>query len=191
MYGQENKPHLGGYIVGLTDHGDPNSYAVEVWDWMYSNDIRSVIDVGCGQGHSVKYFKELGMDVIGVEGGMYAIKSGVAIDNTILHDYTEGPLNFERSYDAVWCCEFVEHIEQQYIENFLKTFDHAKYIFMTHGLPGQDGYHHVNCQPPEYWIDILVKRGFIYDDLTTYNLKNMSNKLHIKNSLLVFKKHEL
>ena len=28
----ESKPHLGGYIVGLTDHGDPNriSYGIDI-----------------------------------------------------------------------------------------------------------------------------------------------------------------
>jgi hypothetical protein len=30
---------------------------------------------------------------------------------------------------------------------------------MTNALPGQGGYHHVNEQPTEYWIDHLNKRG--------------------------------
>ena len=31
---------------------------------------------------------------------------------------------------------------------------------MTHAVPGQPGYHHVNCQPSEYWINHLANRGF-------------------------------
>jgi hypothetical protein len=31
---------------------------------------------------------------------------------------------------------------------------------MTHALPGQGGYHHVNCQPPEYWINHMKERGY-------------------------------
>ncbi len=31
---------------------------------------------------------------------------------------------------------------------------------MTHGLPGQGGYHHVNLQPPEYWVGKMKQKGY-------------------------------
>ena len=38
---------------------------------------------------------------------------------------------------------------------------------MTAALPGQGGIGHVNCQPPEFWIQTIEARGFRYrDDLT-------------------------
>ena len=49
-FGLEKEPHLGGYVVGLTNHGDPNSYSTEVWDWMAFNGIKSVnIDGSTGK----------------------------------------------------------------------------------------------------------------------------------------------
>jgi hypothetical protein len=38
---------------------------------------------------------------------------------------------------------------------------------MTHALQGQEGYHHVNCQPASYWIALMGQRGFsvaLYND---------------------------
>jgi hypothetical protein len=31
---------------------------------------------------------------------------------------------------------------------------------MTHAVPGQRGFHHVNCQPAEYWIRHLSAISF-------------------------------
>ena len=31
---------------------------------------------------------------------------------------------------------------------------------MTHAVPGQAGHHHVNCQPSDYWIDLIAQRGY-------------------------------
>ena len=84
MYGKEKKKHLGGYIVNVTEHGDPNSYSTEVWDWMVNNNIKSIIDVGCGEGHSTKYFLDKGMEAIGVEGGENAYNNSPVKKNLIL-----------------------------------------------------------------------------------------------------------
>jgi 16S rRNA A1518/A1519 N6-dimethyltransferase RsmA/KsgA/DIM1 with predicted DNA glycosylase/AP lyase activity len=70
-FGVESQKHLGGYIIG----GDSNTYAPEIWDWMINHNIKSVIDVGCGEGHSTKYFYDNGCEVLGVEGGINAINN--------------------------------------------------------------------------------------------------------------------
>ena len=31
---------------------------------------------------------------------------------------------------------------------------------MTHALPGQGGYHHVNCQPASYWVQRIEALGY-------------------------------
>jgi len=188
MYGTEKKEHLGGYIINLTDYGDPNTYATEVWDWMISNGIKSVLDIGCGEGHSTKYFIDRGIEVLGIEGGENAIKNSPVKESLILHDYTISAFTPNKNFDAVWCCEFVEHVEEKYMENFLKSFDYGNKIFMTHAIPGQPGYHHVNCQNSSYWITILEKRGFKYNQELSLKLRNITEKIHVKNTLLCFEK---
>jgi hypothetical protein len=54
----------------------------------------------------------------------------------------------------------VEHIEEKFLPNLIKTLQNGKYVAMTHAMPGQDGWHHVNCKGPLYWIDAMEEAGF-------------------------------
>jgi hypothetical protein len=185
-YGIEQSSHLGGYLVG----GDNETYCTEIWDWMPTFGIKSVIDIGCGEAHSTKYIFDLGIDVIGIEGGLNAYKNSRLKEKIILHDYTSGPFITKQRYDAVWCCEFVEHIKEEYVPNFLSTFSCAKYILMTHAVPNQGGYHHVNCQHADYWIKKLASINYTYDENITVLLRSITNKIHAKR-ILFFKSNNL
>lgn len=167
MYVDQERPHLGGYLKG----GDTGSYYPELWTWLVEAcGIRSVVDIGCGEGHALAFFRELGCHAIGVD--------GIAQEdvNIVEHDYTTGPwpervrgTRLDGATDLAWCCEFVEHVEERFVENFLETFLMARVLAMTHGLPGQGGHHHVNCQPPEYWIERVEAIGFKFEpELTAY-----------------------
>lgn len=188
MYGIEQKNHLGGYIINYSEVGDPNTYDINVWNYMKNDGIKSVIDIGCGMGYSTKWFVDNGIESLGIEGGEKAVKNSLCPNNVVMHDFTEGVYTPKRKYDAVWCCEFVEHVEEKYMNNFLETFKYAEKIFMTHAKPGQVGYHHVNCRNSDYWISNVEKIGFSYDSSNTEYLRRLSNCMHIKNNLLVFRK---
>lgn len=162
--------HLGGCNI----YGDPACECPKMWKYLMDTlGVKSVVDVGCGFGFHTKYFKEiLGCDVLGVEGSSKVVDISLLPNDIVCHDYTTGSYIPEKVYDMCWCIEFVEHIEEKYRENFIDTFKKCKYLVMTHGLPGQGGYHHVNCQPPEYWIDLLHGHGFVLlADLTNISRK--------------------
>jgi len=78
-----------------------------------------------------------------------------------------------------WSCEFVEHVEEQYVDNFLKDFAQARYIIMTHATPGQSerdhAHHHVNEQNAEYWIDKIQNFGYNYDVEATTALRAIAD----------------
>jgi cyclopropane fatty-acyl-phospholipid synthase-like methyltransferase len=76
-----------------------------------------------------------------------------------LHDLTTGP--YRMPVDLVISIEVAEHIASEYVDHFLDTVANGRVICMTAALPNQDGYHHVNCHPPEYWIGKIAKRGYI------------------------------
>ena len=69
---------------------------------------------------------------------------------------------------------------------------------MTHGIPGQRGHHHVNCQWQEYWIEHIEARGFNYAEedskeirkLCTGTKQNNENGKHINESGLFFIRKE-
>lgn len=182
-YGVERQEHLGGYWRG----GDPHSWCPELWQAVIDRfGIRSVIDVGCGEGYSTKFFAEHGLQVLGVEGGAEAISNSPVKHLIVHHDYTKGPYKPPMSYDLAWCCEFVEHVDERYVENFLATFAAAKYCLVTHAFPGQEGYHHVNCQLPEYWVARMAGIGFRHDPDVTEWLRTLTMAKHVNRSLLFF-----
>jgi Methyltransferase domain len=158
--------HLGGYQPG----GDPNTHCPELWRWFVDElGIWSVIDVGCGDGAALDAFAELvgSENVLGVE--------GVPQDHAriVCHDYTTGPYVPDREFDLCWSAEFVEHVEEEFVPNFLATFTAASYVAMTHGVPDQPGYHHVNCRPSEYWETWLKQVGFVLLSDVTEAAKRM------------------
>jgi len=162
FYIDEKQPHLGGFIPG----GDPATYYPDLWRWLVDRwGARSVLDVGCGEGHALKFFARCGVDnLLGIDGVAQEAEHLVRT-----HDYTLGPLHVEHigRFNLCWCCEFVEHVEERYVPNFLATFACADLVLMTHAEPGQQGYHHVNCQPAAYWTGVLAAIGYQLDEALT------------------------
>jgi len=65
--------------------------------------VLSMVDVGCGIGHSAKYFLDLGAKVLCVEGSHDATQQSVLPASAIVeHDFTRGPWWPEDTYDVAW-----------------------------------------------------------------------------------------
>lgn len=151
-------PHLGGWVPG----GDPATWLPTVWQWTIDVlGVQSVLDVGCGDGLALDWYEAHGVRVQGIEG------TPQANPKILQHDYTRGPALTNEDWDMVWCCEFVEHVEAEYMLNFLATFQCARFVLMTHAFPGQPGTHHVNCQPEDYWVRRMDDAGFDLDSYLT------------------------
>lgn len=153
--------HLGGYVAG--GRGDEATWFPDLWRWAVDEfDVKSVLDIGCGEGHAVKFFRdELNCHVLGLD--------GVPQDDPDIweHDFTLDHPHLPAIYDLVWCCEVVEHIEERFLSNLAQAFQTGRVVMMTHAEPGQQGHHHVNCRDAEYWKGFFAGIGFTYrDDLT-------------------------
>jgi SAM-dependent methyltransferase len=171
--GHLNKTHL--------DQGTLN-YVIEHYH------IKSFLDVGCGPGGMVELANSKGLDCLGVDGD-FTLKR---FDNTkfIIHDYTSGPLSLDKNYDFCWSCEFVEHVEEKFIDNFMTTISSANYVLITHAPPGTPGHHHVNCQNAEYWVNIFEKYNYKFDlevTKTIRQISTMTKKFIQKNGLFFIK----
>ena len=149
-----NKPHLGGNLSKI----DTDTFSVNVWKFLIERcQIKTVMDVGSGLGFTSKWFIDHGFDVTSIEGLSENVNNAVV--STIEHDLTKSSY-IKENVDIVICIEVVEHIEESYIENLLETLCCGKFLLITHAIPGQKGYHHVNCQPSEYWINHLKEKKF-------------------------------
>lgn len=158
--------HLGGYTPG----GDPATYYPDLWRWLVETQgVGRVLDIGCGDGVAIDFFRSLGADVTGVEGTPQDHTCIVQWDVTAEHRW--GPTGC----DLVWCCEFVEHVEERYLPNWLDYLCATPLVLMTHAEPGQAGYHHVNCQPADYWIGVMAAKGFHLDREMTQTTRALAS----------------
>lgn len=168
------KPHLGGNMWGGDSATD---FTTDLWPWLIKTfDIKSLIDVGCAEGHALHAFKALGVQkLLGIE-GLPQNSAKVKVP-CITHDLTKGPCIVE-GYDFVWCSDVAEHIEEQYVGNLLATLTNGKWLAMAQGGPGmgRSGWHHVNNQPESYWIEKLKAIGMETDEDLTRQARAQSTR---------------
>lgn len=147
--------HLGGH--GGHSHTDlPTLRAIiEKYD-----PFDGLVDIGCGVGAMRVLAEETGLKYVGIDGAGDSIP-------TFKHDYSVSPspwVYYPPSQRWLgWSVEFLEHVEEQFIPNFMLDFQQCKVVFATHAVPGQGGTHHVNCQEDAYWIQKFSEYGFDYD----------------------------
>jgi cyclopropane fatty-acyl-phospholipid synthase-like methyltransferase len=134
-------------------------------------DISSMLDVGCGLGGMQKIANDLGIEWAGIEGDFTLKENG----SVIVHDFTTGPVAIDGMFDLVWSVEFLEHVEEKYICNYMPVFARARFAIVTAAKPGLYGHHHVNCKDQDYWVRVFDSFGFRYDGIETDKIKNISN----------------
>jgi SAM-dependent methyltransferase len=175
--------HLGGH-EGET-HLDEGAldYLVKTFD------VKSMLDIGCGPGGMVQLASSKGLKVLGIDGDDKVERDPDVAKLITIHDYAKGPYVPSETYDLGWSVEFVEHVDKQYMQHFLETFKHCKYVAMTHALPGQPGHHHVNCMPIEYWCGALEAVGFMVCVDETNEMRKVSTmrERYIRQQGYIFK----
>jgi hypothetical protein len=149
----QDRPDLGGNLR----HGDINTFCPIFWKFLIERyAVGSILDVGCGEGHGVAYFRRLGVVAHGIDGLLTNVQR--AVTPISLHDLCTAA--FVMPVDLVWSCEVAEHISEYFSNLYIETLTNGRIIALTAALPGQAGYSHVNCQPPEYWIERISAFGY-------------------------------
>lgn len=117
---------------------------------------KSVLDIGCGGGEWLRAFSAAGALVAGVD---------IATTEFFQYDLTK-PLDLDMLFDLVLCVEVAEHLPEESADTLVDTIvRHASQaVVFSAALPGQEGLHHVNCQPHEYWHQKFEQRGFEMSD---------------------------
>lgn len=157
--------HLGGHL-GIThvDAGALNYF-------ISGQKITSMIDIGCGPGGMLVLGESLKLNCLGVDGD-YTLPPK---RNVMVVDFTKGKFIPSDKYDLAWSVEFVEHVEEKYIDNYMPCFSSAKMVCMTHAVKGAGGHHHVNSQNKEYWIRVFETYNFSFNQSMTEEVRKKSN----------------
>lgn len=152
--------------------------------------IKNLIDIGCGPGDMKSVIDKFNIEYTGIEGDKTCIENKPYIINHDFRNYYES----EKIYDLGYSVEFLEHVEEEYCNNYMALFKNCKYILITAAPPKWPGHHHVNCKNHEYWIRLFNKYGFVFDPFNTFQIRNHStmnlnrgnNKKFIKHRALFF-----
>ena len=186
--GEVMAKHLGGH-ANLT-HLDQGAI-----DWAIQEfGVKSMLDVGCGPGGMVELAVKSGLDAHGIDGDTNITHRWFDQSHFTIHDFQEGPAPVDRKYDLCWSVEFVEHVYDRYIPNFVQAFQQCRVLFMTHAIPGQGGHHHVNEQHEPYWLDQMAQYGFKFSreysdklrEVSTMNINHRRWAPYVKQTGLVF-----
>ena len=77
-----------------------------------------ILDVGCGSGRDLKYFKEHGYEAEGVDASEELCRlaseySGCKMTCCRIEDFTT-----EKRYDGIWCCASLLHLDDEALRQF-------------------------------------------------------------------------
>ncbi len=147
--------------------------------------VRSVVDVGCGDGNWLAVFRKLGVqDIVGIDGD-YVDRELLQIpqDDFLTFDLTK-PFSLERVFDLAISLEVAEHLPVECAAPFVESLTRlASLVIFSAAIPFQGGNNHINEQWPDKWaeyfrqhnyvpIDFIRKRVWKNDDVEFWYAQN-------------------
>jgi len=153
------------------------------------SEVKSVIDIGCGNGGYTRAFLKSNISCIGYDGS--PLTPDITEGLCGVADFSE--VQNPGSYELVLSLEVGEHIPEQYEQVFIDNVCRMsnKYVCLSWAVVGQNGVGHVNCKDNDYIIEQMARRGFWYDEASSEFLRlNSSHEIFpwFKNTLMVFEK---
>ena len=146
------------------------------------NGFGRVIDIGAGAGNYVKALRDIGFDVIGVDGteGIEALTSGLVHQCELTDSNSpETILNSYGTFGAAICIEVGEHIPAGFVDVFVDNICRLpeRRLVVSWAIPGQKGRGHVSCRTAAWVATQIEKRSFAYNEEATLGARDEAAKL--------------
>lgn len=125
-----------------------------------------ILDFGCGSGRDSKYFMEKGYKVKAIDGSIEMCKLASEYINQNVECMKFDELNEENTYDAIWACSSILHVEKKELPSILSKMIRAlkpNGVIFTAFKKG-DGYE--------------IKEGKYYNFLTKEELEQILNNIN-------------
>lgn len=129
--------------------------------------VRSIVDVGCGQGVWLAAFQKFDVeDVLGIDGD-YVDRGALAIPSSCFRPVDLSlPFTVERTFDLAVSLEVAEHLPPESAAGFVESLTRlAPAVLFSAAIPFQGGTNHVNEQWPEYWAGLFREYGYLPVDV--------------------------
>ena len=171
-----------------------SSPKLAAWMANYLDRKIPIVDFGCGNAFYISELEKKGFTCMGVEGEAL---NNFQHKNILISNLADPATLFDVMKWApsdLNCIslEVGEHIPKEFEQIFLDTVTSGctDFLILSWALLGQPGIGHVNCQPQEYIINEIERRGFWYMEKDTlYARDNVDENCNwFRNTILVFKK---
>lgn len=128
--------------------------------------IRSVLDVGCGQGAWLSVWRDLGVEAVTGIDGNYVDRTRLLFPEQSFKSHNLATeFNLERSFDLVQSLEVAEHLPASSASGFINSLvRHGDLILFSAAPKGQGGDNHLNEQSYDYWRALFARVGYVAID---------------------------
>jgi len=139
----------------------------------------SVVDVGCGPGTLLSYFRSAGIaDLCGIDGPPVSAVFKDDAGEFVAADLTR-PLHLPQRFEIATCLEVAEHLPPTAAETLVETLvGLAPVVVFSAATPGQGGEGHINEQWPTYWQQIFRRSGLVCLDVLRGQLASKPDVLN-------------
>ena len=149
--------------------------------------VKSLVDFGCGMGNYVKTFQENNINAIGFDGN----PNTPELTNNLCKvlDLSVAK-QFDESFDWVISLEVGEHLPRQFEDIFIYNLhnNNKHGIVLSWAVKGQGGHGHFNEQNNDYIKSKICNLGYINDIASEKTLRSDSSVYWFKNTIMVFRK---
>jgi len=156
-------------------------------------ELKSVLDVGCGDGRWLASFNECGVPlIVGIDGPWTDVaKLQIESGNFEVKDLSK-PFDLQRKFSLAVSLEVAEHIEPQFAKVFVQNMvRHSDVVLFGAAIPFQGGFRHVNERWQSYWVDLFAAEGLDTFDLFRSQLWNRTDiSVWYKQNMLLYVRHD-
>lgn len=171
-----------------TGHVYDRSLSNALCQYLLDNQIKTVVDFGCGMGDYSKAFKANNLTVEAFDGNPNTETLTEGIGRVL--DLSK-PFYLKKRFDAVISLEVGEHIPAEFEVLFLDNIcKHVRNkLIISWAIEGQGGDGHVNCKNNDYIIQQVEERGFKHNAKDSQTIRNAAtNASWFSYTIMVFDK---
>ena len=170
-----------------SQHVYDSTLSAALADFFINENLKNMVDFGCGMGNYVKHFIENKIDACGYDGN----PNTPELTNNICKvlDLSE-PRKFDTPFSWVMSLEVGEHLPKKFEDIFINNLhnNNEDGIILSWAIKGQGGHGHFNEQNNDYIKSKICGLGYINDKEAEEKLRKQSTLRWFKNTVMVYRK---